>query len=67
MGLKRLKISRECVFCRSKVEQGVTFRENKGKITLETWRTTCPVCKGFLKTPTLVEIRRAMILKEQSS
>jgi len=67
MGLKRLKISRECGLCRSKVEQGVTFRENKGKITLETWRATCPVCKGFLNTPTKIEIHRAMILKEHGS
>ncbi len=65
MSLKRVKINRECGFCRSKVEQGVTFREDKGKITLETWRVTCPVCKGILKTPTVLEVRRALTLREQ--
>ena len=67
MSLKRVKINRKCGLCGSKVEQGVTFREDKGKITLEVWRSTCPVCKGFLKTPVAREIRMAMILKEKGS
>ncbi len=67
MGLKRVRISRKCGFCGSRVEQGITFRDDKGKITLEAWRSTCPVCKGFLKTPAVREIRMAMMLKEKGS
>jgi hypothetical protein len=67
MSLKRVKISRKCDFCGSRVEQGITFREIEGKITLVVWRDTCPSCKIPLKKPTPMEIKRAMILREKGS
>ncbi len=67
MSLKRVTISRKCDFCGSEVEQGVTFRESEGKITLVIWRDTCPSCKFLLKRPTSMEIKRALILKESGS
>lgn len=60
-------IDRECGKCGFVVKQSVAFREDNGRIIIESWLLKCSACEGFLKKPTLGEIRRAMILGQNES
>jgi len=32
-----------------KFKQGVSFKEENGRITIEAWQYKCPFCKAFIK------------------
>jgi len=58
-------IERECKSCGLSIKQHVLFTEKDGKITIDLIENRCPVCKAFIKEPTVGEIRRAKILEEE--
>jgi hypothetical protein len=58
-------IDRKCGSCGEIVAQSVSFQEIDGRIEVGPYLANCPICKGFLKEPTLGEIRRAIILKRE--
>jgi len=57
-------LDRKCGKCGFDVKQYVSFEEKDGRITITVYLGHCPICKGFLKTPTPGEVRRALLIKE---
>lgn len=60
-------IERVCSKCGMTVKQSVSYHEEDGRIVMDLWRSNCPICKGFLKKPTVGEIRRAIILESEKA
>jgi hypothetical protein len=59
-----IEIDRECSKCGSKVKQPVSYEDVDGRIKIGAYRSNCPICSGFLKHPSVGEVRRTIILKE---